>query len=105
MTKRFKLSSPPGLERGEYDRQQAQIKLPPPPYHPLLQCHVIDLRYDFQKRLGRIDFPRYECCDMQGCITYFVGLHPDVRRIDTFAGKFQDTSYQLAEDGEWIALC
>lgn len=49
-----------------------------------------------------LTMPEGACCDMTGCIEVAKRIHPDVRKIITFAGGEPDTVYVLV-DGEWAA--
>ena len=71
----------------------------PAPTLPGLKCLVLCVDYNFQRRTGRLDMPPGNCCDMQGCIRHFLGIDPDVRIIETFAGGVRDTCYERAADG------
>jgi hypothetical protein len=60
---------------------------------------ALSVKYDSQRRTGRLYMPPGNCCDMQGCIRHFLGIDPDVRIIETFAGGVRDTCYERAADG------
>ncbi|SEP45341.1 hypothetical protein SAMN02990966_06494 [Rhodospirillales bacterium URHD0017] len=58
-----------------------------------IMCDVRGIAYDFERRIGRLYMAEDNCCDMSGCIEFFSGIDPDVRRIETFAGEVPDTVY------------
>ena len=68
-----------------------------------LQCDVRSLTYDFKTRIGTLEMPPDNCCDMLGCIHLFERIDVEVKRIDTFAGSIPDTSYKLSTKG-WVAI-
>lgn len=70
---------------------------------PDLDCDVSNLAYDFETKTGTLNMPPMNCCDMSACIALFEKIDPGVKRIDTFSGKNQDTSYVLQATG-WKAL-
>jgi hypothetical protein len=80
------------------------------PYGGKFMCEVRSIAYDFDRRLGRLYMAEGNCCDMSGCIGFFVGVDPAVRHIETFAGDMPDTVY--VRDGdlpaghrlEWTAM-
>lgn len=68
-----------------------------------LQCQVITITYDFLRRVGVAYFPEDNCCDMDGIISLFTGIDPEIRFIQTFAGKLEDTCYRQ-QAGKWKAV-
>jgi len=72
-------------------------------WHPILQCRVTAMAYDFTNHEGRLDMAVANCCDMQGCIDLFISISPEVQLIETFAGGRRDTLYLRVRDG-WSAL-
>jgi hypothetical protein len=70
-----------------------------------LVCRVQPLVYDARTRIGRLDFPAGDCCDMSGAIKLFTAIDPDVLAIETFSGGEPDTVYRFnARDREWTAF-
>jgi len=67
-----------------------------------VQCFVKTLNYDFKTRVGQLFLEDRSCTDMSGCIGLFKKIDPDVRAIQTIAGKRRDTYYAII-DGEWQA--
>jgi len=73
------------------------------PSHFGLQCRVNELRYDFQRRAGRLLLPQGSCTDMRGAIDIFRQIDPGVQAVFTYEDGRLDTVYALA-GGEWQAL-
>lgn len=71
-------------------------------FRPDLQCEAMSLRYDFDARVGRLDMPQTNACDMAGCIALFERIDSGVERIDTFSGSKPDTSY-VRNGQSWLA--
>lgn len=69
---------------------------------PRLQTAVERLSYDYTTRTGRLHQPAGCCTDMSGVVALFRFLHPDVQKIETFAGGRPDTLYRL-DGGAWTA--
>jgi hypothetical protein len=65
------------------------------------QCDVKSVAYDFQTRTGTLRMAADHCCDMAGCIAFFVRVDPAVSRIDTFSGSNPDTIYART-NGHWM---
>lgn len=72
-------------------------------YRADLWCFILRVAYDFEKRLGTLEMEPYNCCDMRGCISYFGGIDPAVKRIETFAGGVPDTFY-VRSGRRWAAF-
>jgi hypothetical protein len=71
-------------------------------FHPDLQCDVVRLAYDFATRVGTLQMPPDNCCDMSGCIALFERIDSNVTRIETVAGSKPDTAYSRTPAG-WRA--
>lgn len=71
--------------------------------HDGLMCRVRRLEYDFETRRGALFLPPCNCTDMGGCIALFRRVDRHVKRIETWAGTDQDTTYVRGADG-WQAL-
>ena len=69
-------------------------------HHKKFQCEVLRLSYDFASRAGIVEFPENDCCDMDGAITVFSAIDPEVISIRTYAGGKKDTVYRKIK-GEW----
>jgi hypothetical protein len=54
-------------------------------------CGVLSLEYDFEAHTGTLRMVDRDCCDMDGCVTYFLTRFPDIKRIDTYSGEEADT--------------
>ena len=67
------------------------------------QCDVESVAYDFQTRTGTLRMAADNCCDMGGCIAFFVRVDPAVSRIETFSGSSPDTIYARTR-GHWNAV-
>jgi hypothetical protein len=72
-------------------------------FHTGLQCRVIGVSYDYGQRLGRLDMPPVNCCDMSGCLGLFLAIDPDCAKIETFTGGKPDTAYVRRPAG-WEAI-
>lgn len=81
-------------------------------FHPLLQCSVRQIVYDWEARTGHVYMPRMNCTDMSGCIAVFKLIDPDVERIYTYEQDdsreayevyMPDTAY-LRGSGTWRAV-
>lgn len=75
-------------------------------FHPKLQCYVLELRYDYEQRIGvAVLGSATSCTDMGGCIAAFQAIDPEVRQIQTYAdrGRKPDTVYTRGENGKWDA--
>jgi len=76
-----------------------------------LGCYAVEVRYDFVERKGALVMGWRGCCDMTGCIAFFVRIDPEVRKIETFQIPGEDPSepwkvdtwYKLLAEG-WRAL-
>jgi hypothetical protein len=75
-------------------------------YVPGMKCSVLGISYDFALRTGDIHFPGGCCCDMQGCVAFFLSIDPEVRLIRTWSGDRRDTAYSSGLSGRrsWTAL-
>jgi hypothetical protein len=69
-----------------------------------LLCDVVSVYYDFGERTGKLVMGDQQCCTMDGCIAMFRRIDPDVRLINTYAGKIADTSYMRDMEGRWTAI-
>lgn len=72
------------------------------PLHRDLMCCAVSVGYDFRLRRGRLDIDD-GCCDMAGCINFFLRIDPACQRIDTFNCGERDTCYRLRPQG-WEAF-
>lgn len=75
-------------------------------FHPDLQCFVLELRYDYEQRIGIATLGNDQSCtDMSGCIKTFKAIDPEVRQIQTFAarGAKADVVYTRDNEGKWNA--
>lgn len=83
-------------------RYNGSYRMNRPIWRDDVQCDVVSLSYDFSARKGVLHLDEGNCTDMSGCIGIFVAIDPDVRRIDTIAGKITDTVYVRRGD-RWFA--
>ncbi len=67
-----------------------------------LQCHWVSI-HSLPGNTLKMDFPEFECCDMEGAIRFAKRLMPEVAHIITFSGEKLDTQYLKKEDGTWDA--
>lgn len=74
------------------------------PFREDLQCDVIRLEYDFERRHGHLFMQEGNCCDMDGGIVLFEAIDARVKHIETHAGKKQDTSYMNDSAGKWHSI-
>src|SRR5262245_48083485 len=70
---------------------------------PELQCRILRVSYDFNKRRADLFLPVGECTDMTGAIGSVTHIDPDARMIQTWAGDKPDTSY-VWSNGVWYAV-
>ena len=73
-------------------------------WHKGMTTYVNAIHYDAATRTGRVYQPRGACCDMSGCIAAFEVIDPGIKRIYTFMGDQEDTSYYRLESGDWTAM-
>jgi hypothetical protein len=74
------------------------------PWHEGLACLVRSLSFDFANKRGELHLPPNCCCDMSGCIAVFQAIDPEVKEVQTFAGKEPDTRYwHCLDEDRWIA--
>lgn len=71
-------------------------------HHPELQCSIVALNYNFERRLGHVHMAENHCADMAGAIEFFSRIDPAVRTILTFSGGVDDTAYHRRGE-EWVA--
>ncbi|QKC99198.1 hypothetical protein EB231_35010 [Mesorhizobium sp. NZP2298] len=71
-------------------------------FHDTMQCYVRSVAYDFYTGVGTVFMEEDSCTDMSGCIDVFERMDSKVRRIETYAGARQDTTY-IKVNCEWIA--
>lgn len=65
--------------------------------HPQFKTEVREVRYDFKRRIGFV-YMGWTCCvDMNGAVTFFEALDPNVQMIVTLEGVDDDgsTDYHL----------
>lgn len=65
-----------------------------------LQCRVVRITYNFEKRQGVLEMPDENCPDMTGCIALFSRIDQAVQAIVMYAGSRVDMAY-LREGEEW----
>jgi len=71
-------------------------------HHLKMQTDAKQLIYDFERRFGTLHQAADCCTDMTGTISVFEAIDPDVRKIQTWAGGFLDTTYERIH-GKWVA--
>lgn len=75
-------------------------------FHDKLQCFVLELKYDYEQRIGiAILGNDQSCTDMSGCIETFKAIDPEVKQIQTYAdrGRRADVIYTRGNEGKWYA--
>lgn len=74
-----------------------------PRFHSKMQCYVLSVSYDFNRRRGQVVMDDDACTDMSGCTEVFESIDPEVDHIETgyLAGRL-DTVYRK-RNGEWAA--
>jgi hypothetical protein len=75
-----------------------------PPFDKTLVCCLKRLEYDAETQIGTLWLADGHCTDMNGAISVFEGIDPDVLVIVTMSGEEPDTSYIRADDGKWRAV-
>lgn len=74
------------------------------PFHPELQCFVVEIRYDFAQKFGTVVISHSGCTDMGGCTAFFERIDPTVRCIQTYSGNRADTVYRRNAVDQWEAV-
>jgi hypothetical protein len=88
--------------RGRWPRASSWPKIGADGRHPLLQCGLLAVRFDFAAHTARLDLPAGHCVDMNGCIQFCRSVDPGVVAIATLSGDQLDTRYFKRADG-WRA--
>lgn len=70
--------------------------------HPGLKCQVESIQYNFLDKEGILYMPSHNCCDMDGCVSFFKSIDENVCKIQTFTDKQPDMCYVLTDSG-WTA--
>lgn len=71
-------------------------------YNSQLQCYVHEIHYSFENKIGALIMGNNSCCHMPGCIDYFKSIDPNIKEIQTYAGKTLDTVY-IMNNNDWTA--
>jgi hypothetical protein len=74
------------------------------PFNPELSCSVSKIQVDFASHTGTLMMADGNCCDMTGCINFFLSIDPNIKRIDTYAGHEPDTCYERDYRYRWRAI-
>lgn len=64
-----------------------------------LRCDVVQLSYDFDKRVGRLDIAANQACDLGGCSRLFEAIDPHVEYVEVFSGGKSDGIYRRGPHG------
>jgi hypothetical protein len=73
------------------------------PIDKLMCDRPVRIEYDSASHVGIIHMPQYCCTDMEGAISLFTAIDPEVEEIETYAAGIKDTFYRR-DLGEWIAI-
>lgn len=65
-----------------------------------LRCEVKGVHCDFERHVGTLMMSPGHCADMDGCISLFQAIDPDILTIRTFAGFVPDAVY-VRSKGRW----
>lgn len=69
----------------------------------LFVCKPLNIGYGFKQKMGRAWFADGHCCDMNGCLEFFMTMDENVAAVFTFSGTVPDTAYVKKKDGRWVA--
>jgi hypothetical protein len=65
-----------------------------------LGCSIRSIAYDFHSRTGCVDMAIPDC-HMNGCISLFHQIDPEVQRIETYVGNRPEMFY-LYDGCQWV---
>jgi hypothetical protein len=71
-------------------------------FHPVLQCFIHELEYNFDLHIGTLMLPALSNTDMVGCIAVFLGIDPDVTSIEVRHDDGIDDHMYVKDNGAWF---